>query len=104
MNKSPIFAKTIDTNQTLSYYFIVNLIRQRSLKRRLHIFMYLVLHDIQRLVDSADFKKINTLGLQLHKKQGRGHTEETDNRNATAISKNCYQPELNTCYWMVKKM
>jgi hypothetical protein len=31
---------------------------------------------------------------------GRGQTKETGNRNATAISDNCYQPELNTCYWM----
>jgi hypothetical protein len=29
---------------------------------------------------------------------GRGHTKETTNRNTTAISENCYQPELNTCY------
>jgi hypothetical protein len=29
---------------------------------------------------------------------GRGHTKETGNRNATAISENCYQPELNTYY------
>jgi hypothetical protein len=29
---------------------------------------------------------------------GRGHTKEIGNRNATAISENCYQPELNTCY------
>jgi hypothetical protein len=27
---------------------------------------------------------------------GRGHIKETGNRNATAISENCYQPELNT--------
>jgi hypothetical protein len=27
---------------------------------------------------------------------GRGHTKETGNRNATTISENCYQPELNT--------
>jgi hypothetical protein len=26
---------------------------------------------------------------------GRGRTKETGNRNATAISENCYQPELN---------
>jgi hypothetical protein len=31
---------------------------------------------------------------------GRGHTKETGNRNATAISENCYQPELKICYWM----
>jgi hypothetical protein len=31
---------------------------------------------------------------------GRTHTKETGNRNATAISEICYQPELNTCYWM----
>jgi hypothetical protein len=29
---------------------------------------------------------------------GRGHTKETGNHNATAVSMNCYQPELNTCY------
>jgi hypothetical protein len=34
---------------------------------------------------------------------GRGHTNETGNRNATAVSKNCFQPELNTCYWMVQR-
>jgi hypothetical protein len=34
---------------------------------------------------------------------GRGHTRETGNRNATAISENCYQPELNTCYWMEQR-
>jgi hypothetical protein len=28
----------------------------------------------------------------------RGYTKETGNRKATAISDNCYQPELNTCY------
>jgi hypothetical protein len=27
---------------------------------------------------------------------GRGHTKETGNRNATAISENCYRPKLNT--------
>jgi hypothetical protein len=27
---------------------------------------------------------------------GRRHTKETGNRNATAISENSYQPELNT--------
>jgi hypothetical protein len=27
---------------------------------------------------------------------GRGHSKETDNSNATALSENCYQPELNT--------
>jgi hypothetical protein len=27
---------------------------------------------------------------------GRGHTKETGNRNATAISENFYQPEWNT--------
>jgi hypothetical protein len=31
---------------------------------------------------------------------GRRHTKQTGNRNATAISENCYQHELNTCYWM----
>jgi hypothetical protein len=31
---------------------------------------------------------------------GLGHTKETGNRNATVISENCYQLELNTCYWM----
>jgi hypothetical protein len=31
---------------------------------------------------------------------GRGHTKETGNRNATAISENCYQPEFDTCFWM----
>jgi hypothetical protein len=30
---------------------------------------------------------------------GRGNTKETGNRNATAISENCYQSELNACYW-----
>jgi hypothetical protein len=34
---------------------------------------------------------------------GRGHTKETGNRNATAISENCYQPELSTCYWMEQR-
>jgi hypothetical protein len=34
---------------------------------------------------------------------GRGHTKKTGNRNATAISENCYQPELNTCYWMEQR-
>jgi hypothetical protein len=34
---------------------------------------------------------------------GRGHTRETGNRNATALSENCYQPELNTCYWMKQR-
>jgi hypothetical protein len=29
---------------------------------------------------------------------GRGQPKETGNVNATAISENCYQPELNTCY------
>jgi hypothetical protein len=33
----------------------------------------------------------------------RGHTKETGNRNATAISENSYQPELNTCYWMEQR-
>jgi hypothetical protein len=33
----------------------------------------------------------------------RGHTKETGNRNATAISENCYQPELNACYWMEQR-
>jgi hypothetical protein len=33
----------------------------------------------------------------------RGHTEETGNRKATAISENCYQPDLNTCYWMEQR-
>jgi hypothetical protein len=28
----------------------------------------------------------------------RGHTRETGHRNVTAISENCYQPGLNTCY------
>jgi hypothetical protein len=28
--------------------------------------------------------------------EGRGHTKETGNLNATAISKNFYQTELNT--------
>jgi hypothetical protein len=31
---------------------------------------------------------------------GRRNTKETGNRKATAISKNCYQPELNTSNWM----
>jgi hypothetical protein len=30
----------------------------------------------------------------------RGHTKETGNRNATAISENRYQPKLNKCHWM----
>jgi hypothetical protein len=34
---------------------------------------------------------------------GRGHTKETGNRNATAVSENCYQSELNTCYWMEQR-
>jgi hypothetical protein len=34
---------------------------------------------------------------------GGGHTKETGNRSATAISENCYQPELNTCYWMEQR-
>jgi hypothetical protein len=33
---------------------------------------------------------------ELHVEDRRGHTKETGNRNATAISENCYQPELNT--------
>jgi hypothetical protein len=33
----------------------------------------------------------------------RGYTKETGNRNATAISENCYQPEFNTCYWMEQR-
>jgi hypothetical protein len=31
------------------------------------------------------------------KRWGEG-TKETGSRNATAISENCYQPELKTCY------
>jgi hypothetical protein len=34
---------------------------------------------------------------------GRGHTKETGNRNATATSENCYQPELNKCYWVEQR-
>jgi hypothetical protein len=34
---------------------------------------------------------------------GRGHTKETGNRNATAISEDCYQLELNTCCWMEQR-
>jgi cytochrome b involved in lipid metabolism len=34
---------------------------------------------------------------------GRAHIKETGNRNATAIFENCYQPELNTCYWMEQR-
>jgi hypothetical protein len=41
---------------------------------------------------------------QKHLDYGRWHTKETGNRNATAISENCYQPELHTCYWMEKRI
>jgi hypothetical protein len=35
--------------------------------------------------------------------KGRGHTKETGNRNANAISENSYQPLLNTCNWMEQR-
>jgi hypothetical protein len=34
---------------------------------------------------------------------GAAQIEETGNRNATVISENCCQPELNTCYWMKQR-
>jgi hypothetical protein len=42
------------------------------------------------LVDS-DREKGRVIG-----RLGRGHTKEIGNRNATAISENCYRTELNT--------
>jgi hypothetical protein len=36
------------------------------------------------------------LGEGKTQKLGQGHTKETDNHNATAISENWYQTELNT--------
>jgi hypothetical protein len=43
-------------------------------------------------LSSAEVKTSGTISL------GRGHIKETGNRNATVISENCCQPELNTCY------
>jgi hypothetical protein len=37
---------------------------------------------------------IDIMRLRARVHQGKWY------RNATAISENCYQPELNTCYWM----
>jgi hypothetical protein len=45
----------------------------------------------------VNVQNINSIPL------GRRRTKETGNRNATAISDNCYQPELNTCYWMEQR-
>jgi hypothetical protein len=36
--------------------------------------------------------------LNLSLLSGQGHTKETGNHNAAAISENCCQLELNTCY------
>jgi hypothetical protein len=47
------------------------------------------------------FQRIYCLSLCFD--LGRGHTKENGNRSATAISENCYQPELNTWYWMEQR-
>jgi hypothetical protein len=41
-------------------------------------------------------KKVSYARYDVPRFVGRGHAKETGNRNATATSENCYQPELNT--------
>jgi hypothetical protein len=51
----------------------------------------------RRCVPVHSFQRIFKIGLPTVL-YGRGHAKETGNRNATAISENCFHPELNTRY------
>jgi hypothetical protein len=59
---------------------------------------YLQKHDIINTRTQLVKKESKTERLS-----GRGHIKETDNRNAAAISENCYQPQLNTWNWMEQR-
>jgi hypothetical protein len=61
--------------------------------------MYLDLAQLERMRSGPGTAHQLECGMQgLYEVYGRGDTKETSNRNANAISENCYQPELNTCY------
>jgi vacuolar protein sorting-associated protein 13A/C len=55
------------------------------------------INALLEMFEAEEVSEAEEVGTNYTQLFGQGHTKETSNRNTTASSENCYQPELNAC-------